>query len=718
MSANLASEQQKWAELYMGLGLNPIPVHYVKEDGSCSCRQGAKCPSPGKHPALDSWLRYQRVRASEDDTEYWFDGPFKKHNVGIVTGKISGGLVVIDVDAGEGKDGDDTLQTIQLENEDFPDTMMAYTGGGGRHYFFYAPKGMRIKTGTNILGPGVDVRGEGGFVVAAPSQHKSGRPYTMEVANPIANLPDWLLDRLEEQDDAPTAPKSNGAAPERDRDLFNRVTDGRDAYMVDTVLAIIRDIVTATHGIPSADAVFDEAWPQYERKVAARGASLEQDGRGESAMRQKIAYWLKRANLGTLRVIAGIPLDGIAPNIAAEPETPDAEPEVKGLNFQITDWSTNRYLGEPPARQWLIDKVLPAGVSGIFASLGGVGKSFALLDLAFKVTRFDSESWTSPRALGGELARFGSAVVLAAEDSRDELHRRVRALGDDDALKRATGRLFVPPVVDLGGAPTLMTMQFGDATMTPAWYDFVDQCKAIQDLQLIVIDPIQPFVSADLNSDSTSAARLMGSLSSLAAETGATVIGSHHMRKSGSFAIKTVWEARESVRGVASLLDQARWAYCLWYGSENDLEVIEQQLLDEGVIEEGLNRADFVQGAVVKCNSPVDLQIRDYVRSQDTGLLMDRTGDFDMAREVSNRISAANRDAIFEDVLAREKAGKAFPLGAQSRDSLAKHIVKEYGYKMKVAREHIDKWLEDAYLGRDRDNHRKCWVVTLKRFGE
>ncbi len=415
-------------------------------------------------------------------------------------------------------------------------------------------------------------------------------------------------------------------------------------------------------------------------------------------------------------MLSGIPLDGVAPNIA--PESPGDSPDEPppGLSFQVTDWSTNRYLGEPPARQWLIDKVLPAAVSGIFASLGGVGKSFTLLDLAFKVTRFDSEAWTSPRALGGEIVRFGSAVVLSAEDSRDELHRRVQALGDDETLKRATGRLFVPPVVDLGGAPTLMNSQFGEANMTPAWFDFVDQCKAIPDLQLVIIDPLQPFISIDLNSDSTAAARLMAALSSLASETGATVIGSHHMRKA-SFEIKSIWQAREAVRGVASLLDQARWCYTFWYGSESDLEVVEQQLMNEGVVDEGLNRADFVQGAIVKSNSPTDQTIRDYVRSE-SGLLVDRTGDFEMAREVSNTISNANRDAIFEDIIEREKENNHFVLAAQSKDSLAKHITKNYGYKLRVVRHAIDKWFDEGLLHRFRDKHRKAQVVTVKRLPE
>ena len=712
----MLSKRKEWANLYLDLGLNCIPVHYVKKDGSCSCRQAKKCPSPGKHPALDSWLRYQKIRASEDDADYWFTGPFKTHNIGIVTGRISNNLTVIDVDAGEGKDGEETVTDLQLANDDFPETMTAYTGGGGRHYFFYAPKGLRIKTGKDVLGPGVDVRGEGGFVVAAPSQHKSGRPYTMEVATPIAQLPDWLLDRLEESDEptvgsSPRANSGNGV----DRDIFGKVTDGRDAYMVDTVLAVIREIIEDTHTLPSAEAVFERAWPQYERKVKTRGSSLEADNRGESAMHQKVAYWLKRASVGQLRVVSGIPLDGkgVESNEGGSPDEPAKEKPA--LSFQIADWSTNRYLGEPPARQWLIKDCVPAGITLILASLGGVGKSFALLDAAYKVCRYDSETWTEPRAFGGEIVRFGSAVVLSAEDSRDELHRRVRALGDDEALKRATGKLFIPPVVDLGGAPTMMTMQYGEAIMTPAWYEFCEQCKAIPDLQMIAIDPLQSFVSIDLNADSTGVTRLIGALSGLASETGATVVASHHMRKAGSFQIKNIWEARESVRGVASLIDASRACIAMWYGNESDLHDIEQQLVDEGELEGGrLNRADFVQSAIVKSNAPVDMQIRDYIRDA-TGLLRDRTGEFEMAREVANTISDSNRDAIFEDILAREKEGNHFGFGGQSKDALSKHIVKAYGYKPKTAKQYVDKWLEEGYLGRHRDPHRKAWVVTIKR---
>jgi hypothetical protein len=57
-----------------------------------------------------------------------------------------------------------------------PETPVVLTGGGGKHYYFRHPGGY-IKSVAAALGPGLDIKGEGGFVVAPPSLHASGRRY-------------------------------------------------------------------------------------------------------------------------------------------------------------------------------------------------------------------------------------------------------------------------------------------------------------------------------------------------------------------------------------------------------------------------------------------------------------------------------------------------------------------------------------------------------------
>jgi hypothetical protein len=94
------------------------------------------------------------------------------HNIGIVTGAASG-IVVIDVDAG----GEETLARLEREHGPLPPTVMARTGGGGRHIYFRHP-GVPVKNDVKKrLAPGVDIRGDDGFVVAPPSLHKSGNLY-------------------------------------------------------------------------------------------------------------------------------------------------------------------------------------------------------------------------------------------------------------------------------------------------------------------------------------------------------------------------------------------------------------------------------------------------------------------------------------------------------------------------------------------------------------
>lgn len=129
---------------------------------------------------------FKDASISFEQLKTW-DKQFQEYNIGIRTGD---GLAVIDVDTNNGG----TNSWIKLtENNPVPDTVCAQTGGGGRHFFF---KG-NIKNTASKLAPGVDTRGEGGYVVSPPSIHASGKAYEWlpdhgpdEIE--LAALPDFL----------------------------------------------------------------------------------------------------------------------------------------------------------------------------------------------------------------------------------------------------------------------------------------------------------------------------------------------------------------------------------------------------------------------------------------------------------------------------------------------------------------------------------------------
>lgn len=145
----------------------------------------------GKRP-LVGWEEFQRRRADEAEVRLWFES-FPRANVGIVTGAISG-LVVLDIDPGHG--GDDSLAELEKAHDVLPNSIEVLTGGGGRHVYFRHPGAIvRNQAG---LAPGIDLRGDGGYVVAPPSIHPSGREYRFEVSHhpdetPLAEIPAWLL---------------------------------------------------------------------------------------------------------------------------------------------------------------------------------------------------------------------------------------------------------------------------------------------------------------------------------------------------------------------------------------------------------------------------------------------------------------------------------------------------------------------------------------------
>jgi hypothetical protein len=124
----------------------------------------------GKRP-LVAWREFQTRRAGPDEIAEWF-ARWPDANIAIVTGAISG-IVVLDIDPAHG--GAEAIARFAAEHGPLPATVECLTGGGGRHLYFAHP-GRPILNKAGLV-PGVDLRGDGGLVVAPPSLHPSGRRY-------------------------------------------------------------------------------------------------------------------------------------------------------------------------------------------------------------------------------------------------------------------------------------------------------------------------------------------------------------------------------------------------------------------------------------------------------------------------------------------------------------------------------------------------------------
>ncbi len=120
-------------------------------------------------------------------------------NLGIVTGLVSG-LLVLDTDNRGDVCGGDNLAALAATFGPLPDTLTAITGNG-KHLYFQHPGGT-VKNSIGKLAYGVDVKADGGYVVAPPSMHANGNKYRWEDATmPVAELPDWLAKMISKEEE-------------------------------------------------------------------------------------------------------------------------------------------------------------------------------------------------------------------------------------------------------------------------------------------------------------------------------------------------------------------------------------------------------------------------------------------------------------------------------------------------------------------------------------
>lgn len=218
--------------------------------GKCLC-PAPECKAAGKHP--NGNLAKNGVKSASSDPaniRSWAERNVGG-NWGVACGTNlpdgNGYLAVVDVDVHrEGSDGRDTIAKLEMS-----ETVMALTGGNGEHYLYRTTEPVASRS----IGPSVDLKAVGGYIVIAPSSHKSGKEYSWDAGHdpletPIAMAPAWLMGDADMV--GMPRPKWNGTSA--------RETLIGEAFFQAGML-----------GVPLGEGKFAVRCPQFEKHTDGRG---------------------------------------------------------------------------------------------------------------------------------------------------------------------------------------------------------------------------------------------------------------------------------------------------------------------------------------------------------------------------------------------------------------------------------------------------------------
>lgn len=399
---------------YVEMGWALIPLHDVSS-GSCSC--GKDCgKSAGKHPRNASWQRGGWIRNGASLTHLVNDRPY--WNFGAVTGAPSG-IWVLDVDPDNG--GTEALAS--LVNLAMPVTRMHQTGSGGVHLIFaIGPDGWMPRTGAGRIGPGLDVRAEGGQIVL-PSSVSGIGPYSVAADVAPTVVPAALRAEIERRlepvaREAPAVARAEvqpGAVVERGEAYARSVVMAECAELTDAPIGVRNDaayrtacrvweIVNAPWNSWDEGRVW-EVW--YTAAVVTGAPDNEVYGvwdRARDRVGGSVAL-LPESTLGGDRVpFVGSPALGsrdASPfrEAGLPPRRADASPDDPVTAFLGAMLSPEQLEARPAPRP-LVGGLLFLDTCAWLIGKSGSLKSFVALDLAGHVGR--GEEWQGTRVERGE----------------------------------------------------------------------------------------------------------------------------------------------------------------------------------------------------------------------------------------------------------------------------------------------------------------------------
>lgn len=227
LAAWLSTPVGEWANIYVGQGFHVFPVHGTREDLTCTCGNPDCGRNTGKHPFTKNGLNDAVANIVEVASLFQYRADL---NIAIRTGSVSG-IFVLDVDFRAS--GAESIEAMETTYERLPKSIIMATGNGFHVYFNY-PADSKVPTRVKLM-PGVDIKSDGGYVVAPPSRHLSGKHYDLSPTsgrNTVA-APDWFLSLIRARSKEDRKPlsqdHSTGAHHEWPREEVERMLDTLDS---------------------------------------------------------------------------------------------------------------------------------------------------------------------------------------------------------------------------------------------------------------------------------------------------------------------------------------------------------------------------------------------------------------------------------------------------------------------------------------------------------
>lgn len=528
---------------YIARGYAVLQLHDVAS-GRCSCGKSDCGKSAGKHPLHAAWQQSANlVRTPDAAIAAWTARP--QANIGIATGEPSL-LWALDVD---GRTGEESLCALIEQYGHLPTTLANRTGTGGRHLLFAWDPAVDIRNSTSRLGPGLDIRGTGGLVVAPPSVSWAG-PYVIESDRPeLAGAPFWLVDKvctrppnadltLPSLSSAPSA--YSGTAGHREQmyaargvrqicDDLAKVGEGSRNEAAFKAACRLHEFINA--GWIDADEViarYESACAMADSSGASRFPASEAGQcwrHAQAAVAGKLAVMPDERE--EYRGLGGemLPFGATAPSpgdadpfadpgsggsgslpVASSAAVGESVGAAQALRARMLTAAQRRGLPRPKP---LVTGLLNLNTIAWLIGKPGSYKSFLALDLAAHVAR--GENWQ------GRTVRQGPVVYVAAEGGGG-LSLRL------DAWERTYGPI---------GDDLLTLAEPVQALDVRAWSVLVEVCADVKPSLVVLDTQARLTVGAEENSAKDMGA-FIAAVDAVRQVTGACVLAVHHIGRAGS----------------------------------------------------------------------------------------------------------------------------------------------------------------------------------------